>query len=166
MGYIVEVREHGKSSRRLVVDDRVEPGQIVTEAEGRLYLLIDSQARVLHPAVSELPVPSARLGPGDAFSLAALLGDGTGSVLEAVGQVTLFALDALDLARLPLVPPALAAALTAPDSAAPREGFGCPARCCGRGQSRRSRGANADPSLSRPCAPWAQPRVVTPAAST
>ena len=138
------------------------PGQTVAEADARLYLLTDGQARVLHPTGSEAAVPSARLGPGDAFGLAALLGERADTVLEAVSKVDLVALDALDLAHLMLALPALAAALAGSTSAGPREGVRL-SRPMLRpplprpGPVSVEPRAHADSGLSRAYAPWAQP---------
>ena len=136
----------------------LEPGQTVAETDARLYLLTDGQARVLPPTGPELPAPPARLGPGDAFGLAAMLGNRTGGVLEAVSKVDLVALDALDLAHLMLVLPALAAALAAHTSAGPRDGIRLSRPMLRPWPVPPEPRANAaDASVSRPAAAWAQP---------
>ncbi|HXZ70010.1 MAG TPA: cyclic nucleotide-binding domain-containing protein, partial [Streptosporangiaceae bacterium] len=136
----------------------LEPGQSVAEADARLYLLTDGQARVLHPTGSETAAP-ARLGPGDAFGLAALLGERTGGVLEAVSKVDLVALDALDLAHLMLALPALAGSLAAQTSAGPREGIRLSRPMLRPWPVSPEPRADADSSLSRTYASWAQPSV-------
>ena len=136
----------------------LEPGQSVTEADARLYLLTDGQARVLHPTVPETAAP-ARLGPGDAFGLAALLGERTGAVLEAVSKVDLVALDALDLAHLMVALPALAGALAAQTSAGPREGIRLSRSVLRPWPVSPDPRADADSSLSRTYASWGQPSM-------
>ena len=134
----------------------LEPGQTVAETDARLYLLTDGQARVLHSTVSETSAPSARLGPGDAFGVAALLGDRTGGVLEAVSRVDLVALDALDLAHLMVALPALARALAGYTAAGPREGILLSRPMLRPWPVSPDQRADADSSLSRTYAPWAQ----------
>jgi ABC-type phosphate transport system ATPase subunit len=136
----------------------LEPGQTMAEADA-LCLLTDGQARVLPPTGSEPSAPPTRLGPGDAFGLAALLGNRTGGVLEAVSKVDLVALDALDLAHLMLVIPALPAALAAHTSAGPRDGIRLSRPVLRPWPVSPQPRSNADVSLSRPAASWAQPPV-------
>src|SRR5512135_249041 len=70
MGYIVEVRERGKSSRRLVVDDRVEVGR--TAADVRVVDALVSRRHLL------LTVTPAGLAVLD-------LGSSNGTTVNGVG---------------------------------------------------------------------------------
>jgi ABC-type multidrug transport system fused ATPase/permease subunit len=87
-------------------------GERLSESEGRLALVAQGRGRVLVPGVGNAGlVCVAELGPGQAFGLSAMLGEATGSTLEASGALTLLCLDAdrLDMlvARLPSVATAL-----------------------------------------------------------
>ena len=80
------------SSGRLNTVD-LAAGETLTEGGGRLAILRRGHARVLVPDFAGRPTPAAELGPGDAFGVAALLGQESGAVLEAVERVGLVVLD-------------------------------------------------------------------------
>ena len=93
------------------------PGETVAEGGGRLVVVRRGRARVLSPGLGGT-APTADLGPGDAFGLAALLGQETGSVLEAVERVGLLVLDDQAIAGLAATVPRVAAALRGSDRSA------------------------------------------------
>jgi ABC-type multidrug transport system fused ATPase/permease subunit len=105
------------SDELAIVRGSLEPlvlraGERLAESDQRLALVTHGRARVLVPGVgSEGLVCVAELTPGQAFGLSAMLGEPTGSVLEASSALTLACLDAdrLDLLveRLPSVAAAL-----------------------------------------------------------
>jgi CRP-like cAMP-binding protein len=80
----------GLASRMEVVD--LAAGERINEADQRLCFVRRGRARVLTPSLGGDLVASAELGSGDAFGLAAALGQATGSVLEAVTAVSLLIL--------------------------------------------------------------------------
>jgi len=84
----------------------------MAEGGGSLAFVARGQARVLTPGVAGDLVPSADLGPGDAFGLAALLGHETGAELEASTEVALLVLDDEAIAVLAATLPSVAAALS------------------------------------------------------
>jgi ABC-type multidrug transport system ATPase subunit len=105
---------------RRLTERRLTAGQAVPEGDGCLYLLAEGDARVMTPGHGSPPVV---LQPGDAFGLAALLGDESGARLQADGPVRLLVLDAEELAVLAVTTRQVAAALTgAGDGLAPSGG--------------------------------------------
>jgi ABC-type multidrug transport system fused ATPase/permease subunit len=101
-------------------------GETLAEGGGRLAVVRRGHARVLVPDLAGTPTPAAELGPGDAFGVAALLGQESGAVLEATERVRLVVLDDEAMAGLaatiPAVGAALAGAPTAARAAAPLGG--------------------------------------------
>ena len=68
-------------------------------------------------------MPSAQLGPGDVFGLAALLGDDMDNVLQPIGNLDLLVLDPAAIARLTVEVPSLPKSLFGAEQAvAPRGG--------------------------------------------
>lgn len=96
-----------------LVQDTLEPlvlrhGERLSEESRRLAIVAQGTGRVLVPGVGgEGLVRVAELRPGQAFGLSALLGEPTGSVLEASGPLSLLCLDAGALERLAERIPAL-----------------------------------------------------------
>jgi ABC-type multidrug transport system fused ATPase/permease subunit/pSer/pThr/pTyr-binding forkhead associated (FHA) protein len=103
-----------------LVVSRLQPqtlssGQVVVEGGGRLAIVRRGRARIS----AEIGAgEGTELGPGDAFGLAALLGNETGAVLVAEGPVTLLVLDDQAMASLAGALPSVAAALERPKAAA------------------------------------------------
>jgi ABC-type multidrug transport system fused ATPase/permease subunit len=87
----------------------VAPGERPAEGGGGLSLMRRGRARVLVPGFGGDLAVVAELGPGDVFGLSALLGEETGSVLEAVEAVSLLVLDGPAFADLVGQVPTLAA---------------------------------------------------------
>jgi ABC-type multidrug transport system fused ATPase/permease subunit len=89
----------------------LRPGERLSESDQRLALVAHGRGRVLVPGVgSEGLVCVAELGPGQAFGLSAMLGEATGSVLEASTVLTLLCLDSDQLDTLVERLPAVASA--------------------------------------------------------
>jgi ABC-type multidrug transport system fused ATPase/permease subunit len=87
-------------------------GERLTESNDRLVVVAHGSCRVLVPGIgTEGLVRVAELRAGQAFGLSALLGEPTGSVLEAGGEVSLLCLDGDALERLGQRLPSVAAAL-------------------------------------------------------
>jgi ABC-type multidrug transport system fused ATPase/permease subunit len=87
------------------------PGERLAESDQRLAIVAHGRGRVLVPGVgTEGLVSVAELGPGQAFGLSAMLGEATGSVLEASAVLTLLCLDREQLDVLVQRLPAVAAA--------------------------------------------------------
>jgi len=92
-------------------------GERLAEGGGSLTLIRRGRARLLSPGFGGELFGSAELGPGDAFGLAALLGQETGSELEASTDLSLLVLDDQALVALTATLPSVAAALTGDRSA-------------------------------------------------
>jgi ABC-type multidrug transport system fused ATPase/permease subunit len=90
---------------------RLQAGEGLPEGGGRLVLVRRGRARVLTPGLDGTLVPSAEIGPGDAFGLSALLGDETGAVLEGAEDLAILVLDDEDMAALAATLPSVGAAL-------------------------------------------------------
>jgi ABC-type multidrug transport system fused ATPase/permease subunit len=102
---------------------RLAPGETVAESDGRIYVIASGQARVLSKDVTGTAVPSAQLGPGDVFGLAALLGDDMDNILQPIGNLDLLVLDPAAIARLTVEVPSLPKSLFGAEQAvAPRGG--------------------------------------------
>ncbi len=80
----------------------------LTEARDRLAIVARGSGRVLVPGVGDGLVSVAELRPGQAFGVSAVLGEPTGAVLEAVGELSLLCLDLGTVDRLGLRLPAAA----------------------------------------------------------
>ena len=99
-----------------LVEDSLEPlmlrpGERLPESDQRLALVAQGRGRVLVPGVGTQGLVSvAELGPGQAFGLSAMLGEATGSALEAITGLTLLCLDRDQLDVLVQRLPAVAAA--------------------------------------------------------
>ncbi len=89
---------------------RLAPGEGVHEGDGCLYLVAEGEGRLLSPESSRTG-STVILRQGDAFGVSALLQDGSGMTLEAVGPVRLLVLDAENIAYLAGTIPTVAAAL-------------------------------------------------------
>jgi ABC-type multidrug transport system fused ATPase/permease subunit len=98
------------AARRLVADD-MQAGARVAEGGGRLVIVRSGRARVLVPGVGGGLTTAAELGAGDAFGLSAILGQGRGTILEAVDEVRVLSLGDQDIAALAATHPTVAAAL-------------------------------------------------------
>ncbi|TMK82357.1 MAG: ATP-binding cassette domain-containing protein [Actinobacteria bacterium] len=96
---------------------KVQAGQGLPEGGGRLVLVRRGRARVLTPGLGGQLVASAELGPGDAFGVAALLGQETGAVLEGAEDLAVLVLDDEDMAGVAARFPSVAAALAGRPSA-------------------------------------------------
>jgi ATP-binding cassette subfamily B protein len=79
-------------ARELRVVD-LRPGDQIPEGGGRLVLVRRGHARILARGIDDLLVPRVELGSGDAFGLAALLGNDTGAILEAIDSTSILVLD-------------------------------------------------------------------------
>jgi ABC-type multidrug transport system ATPase subunit len=90
----------------------LSPGESVREGTGRLMIVRRGRARVVVPNFAGELVPASELDPGDAFGVAALLGQETGAVLQALEPVGLLVLDDEAMAGLAAAIPSLGAALT------------------------------------------------------
>ena len=88
------------------------PGERLPEGGGRLVIVQSGTARRLAPGVGGSLGPVAELRSGDAFGVAVLLGDETGSVLEAIDRTTLLVLDDEAIAGFAAIFPTVSAALT------------------------------------------------------
>jgi len=86
-------------------------GASVAEGGGRLFVVRRGRGSVLLPDFSGELAPMAEIGPGDAFGLAALLGEEKGHVLRAVDALSLLVLDDEAVRGLAAVHPSVAAAL-------------------------------------------------------
>ncbi len=86
-------------------------GESVAEGGGRLLIVRRGRAVVLGRDYADQVVQTAELGVGDAFGLAALLGSGTESTLQATEPVTLLILDDEVIRGLAAVHAEIAAAL-------------------------------------------------------
>jgi hypothetical protein len=120
-------------------------GQMLVEGGGLLAIVRRGRAKIsveMGPGAGE----GTELGPGDAFGLAALLGNETGAVLVAEGPVTLLVLDDEAMASLAGALPSVAGALERPKAAASPAG--------GR---RLSRMTMVGSRLSLPPAPLVEP---------
>jgi ABC-type multidrug transport system fused ATPase/permease subunit len=87
-------------------------GEQVPDGGGRVLIVRRGRARVLARGLDGRLAPVADLGSGDAFGVAALLGDDSGTMLEAVDATSLLVLDDEAIAGLAAVFPTVAAALT------------------------------------------------------
>jgi ABC-type multidrug transport system ATPase subunit len=87
------------------------PSEAIPEGDGRLVIIRRGRARVLVSGLTGELTPTTELGPGDAFGLAALLGGGTGAMLQAQERTSLVVLDDEALAGLAAAFPTVAAAL-------------------------------------------------------
>ncbi len=135
--------ELGVVSARLGAVD-LGAGETLAEGGGRLAILRQGHARLLVPDFAGRPTPAAELGPGDAFGVAALLGQESGAVLEATGRVRLVVLDDQAMAGLAATIPAVGAALAgAPAGAEP-----APAPLGGRRLSRVTFAPQRRPSVT------------------
>ena len=83
----------------------------MAEGGGRLLIVRRGRAVVLGRDYADQVVQTAELGVGDAFGLAALLGSGTESTLQATEPVTLLILDDEVIRGLAATHPDIAAAL-------------------------------------------------------
>jgi ATP-binding cassette subfamily B protein len=79
-------------ARELRVVD-LRPGDQIPEGGGRLVLVRRGHARILARGIDDQLVPRVELGPGDVFGLAALLGNETGTTLEAIDSTSVLVLD-------------------------------------------------------------------------
>ena len=86
-------------------------GESVAEGGGRLMVVSHGRAEVLSPGPDRELVPTADLGPGDAFGLSALLGSETGAVLRAVEKMTVLVLDDESLVAVSASHPSVGEAL-------------------------------------------------------
>jgi len=86
-------------------------GESMAEGGGRLLILRRGRAVVLGRDYADQVVQTAELGVGDAFGLAALLGSGTESTLQATEPATLLVLDDEAIRGLAATHPDIAAAL-------------------------------------------------------
>ncbi len=141
-------------------------GERLAEGGGRLVLLRRGRARVLIPGLPggdrEADLESvATLGPGDAFGVAALLGQPAGAVLEADGAAGLLLLDDEAVAALAALHPAVAAALEGARTAAP-----APAPAGGRRLTRMTMGPGARLSAVAPVVAGPGPDQVRRASGT
>jgi ABC-type multidrug transport system fused ATPase/permease subunit len=128
-------------------------GETLAEGGGRLVVLRRGHARLLVPDFAGRPTPAAELGPGDAFGVAALLGQESGAVLEATERVRLVVLDDQAMAGLAATIPAVGAALAgAPAAAGP-----APAPLGGRRLSRVTFGPQARSSAVTPAEETIEP---------
>jgi ATP-binding cassette subfamily B protein len=92
-----------------VVDLR--PGEQIPEGGGRLILIRRGSVRTLLPGIDGQLVPSVELGTGDAFGLAALLGNETGATLEAIDSASVLVLDDESISSIAARHPSVADAL-------------------------------------------------------
>ena len=88
-------------------------GESLPEGGGRLLLVRRGRGRVLAPGIGGALGRTAELGPGQLFGLAALLGQETGSVLEAVEPLSLLVLEDDAISALAALHPQVADALSA-----------------------------------------------------
>jgi ABC-type multidrug transport system fused ATPase/permease subunit len=88
------------------------PGEQLPEGGGKIAIVQRGRARRLVPGLQGSMGPVTDLGPGDAFGVNALLGDETGSVLEALERTTLLVLDDEAIAVFAAMYPSVSAALT------------------------------------------------------
>ena len=86
-------------------------GATVAEGGGRLHMVRRGRGSVLAPDFAGELSPLAEIGPGDAFGLAALLGEERGHVLRAIDAVSLLVLDDEAVRGLAAVHPSVALAL-------------------------------------------------------
>jgi ABC-type multidrug transport system fused ATPase/permease subunit len=86
-------------------------GETVLEGGGRLMLISRGRGTILIPGLTGDLVPSQEVGPGDAFGLAALMGNEIGAVLRAGERLGLLVLDDESIAGLAASQPTVAAAL-------------------------------------------------------
>jgi ABC-type multidrug transport system fused ATPase/permease subunit len=109
-------------AQRLRATD-LAPGETFAEGGGRIAIMRRGRARTLVPGIDGQPTPAAKLRSGDSFGVAALLGDDTGAVLEAVESTSLLVLDDEAISGLAARFPSVAAVLTgAAKEAAPAGG--------------------------------------------
>ncbi|HSL56691.1 MAG TPA: ATP-binding cassette domain-containing protein, partial [Acidimicrobiales bacterium] len=132
-------------------------GERVSEEPGRLWLVRAGRARVLSVAADGSERADTELGAGDAFGVAAALGDVRGDALEAVEPLRLLTLDPDALAAVAAVHPAVAARLSGRGTMGPAAGTGTRLRATlGPGA------ANGGPdrsTLGPPTAPATGPRA-------
>jgi cyclic nucleotide-binding protein len=89
---------------------RLSPGEGVHEGDGCLYLVAEGEGRLLSSESSRTSA-AVVLRQGDAFGVSALLQDGSGMTLEAMGPMRLMVLDAENVAYLAGTISTVAAAL-------------------------------------------------------
>jgi ABC-type multidrug transport system fused ATPase/permease subunit len=87
------------------------PGERIPEGGGTLAIVRSGRPQVLARGLGGHLVPSAELQPGDAFGVAALLGEETGAVLSTDSAADLLVLDADATAALAAAHPSVSAAL-------------------------------------------------------
>jgi ABC-type multidrug transport system fused ATPase/permease subunit len=87
------------------------PGETLAEGGGRLVIVRRGRGKTLVPGLTGKLAPVADLGAGDAFGLAALLGQPSGAVLQAVDSLSLLVLDDEAISALAVTFPAVASAL-------------------------------------------------------
>jgi ABC-type multidrug transport system ATPase subunit len=126
-------------------------GETLAEGGGRLAVVRRGHARVLVPDLAGRPAPAAELGPGDAFGVAALLGQESGAVLEATERVRLVVLDDEAMAGLAATIPAVGAALAGAPAARAAAPLG------GRRLSRVTLGPGARPPAVAPAEETVEP---------
>ena len=102
----------------------LQAGESMAEGGGRLLIVRRGRAVVLSRDYADQVVQTAELGVGDTFGLAALLGSGTQSTLQATEPVTLLVLDDDAIRGLAASHPDIAAALegTTPRTIGPAGG--------------------------------------------
>lgn len=91
---------------------QLTPGQLVPEGGGRIAIVARGRARVMAPSLGGRLAAEAELGPGDAFGVAALLGEARGTTLQAIESTTLLVLDDEQLRGLAARYPTIATAFT------------------------------------------------------
>src|SRR5262249_6606926 len=97
----------------------LNPGQIIDDGDGRLFIVARGRARVLGAGFDGNPAVLAELGEGDVFGLAGLLNGGpSGNQLQATEALTLLVLDDDVIAGLAAAHPSVAARLEGTDGLA------------------------------------------------
>lgn len=117
-------REDLAAAARRLKAVSLQPGQRLPEGNGQLTLVREGRPVVVAPGLGGGLVPVADLEPGEAFGIAALLGQETGAELLAQNRVELVVLDTDAIAALAARHPSVAAALAgaSPEAAAPSGG--------------------------------------------
>ena len=126
----------------------VRAGDTLSEGGGGLVLVRRGRGRVLVPGLGGSLAPVAEIGPGDAFGVAAVLGQPSGAVLEAIEVMSVLVLDEHVIAGLAANFEAVSAALAGKQRASAVPAGGKRLSRLTRGPSSPAPGGEAPPAVA------------------